>query len=94
MLDRDQLPLFFCGVMASKLQENAHKGAWWHCKPSWLLRRLETEVRELRRAVQRRAPAKELWREAADVGNFAAMVADVMEDRERRRGGGTFRIGA
>lgn len=78
-------------VMASMMQlaldKNSHKGTWSHCRPSWLLRRLETEVRELRRAVRKREPASRVWQEAADVANFAAMVADVVGDRQGKRRG-------
>lgn len=69
----------FAELMEQKLRENDAKGGWDRCTRGYLLRRLATETRELRAAVQRRTvDPVEVAREAADVANFCMMLADVM----------------
>ncbi len=73
----------FADAMEAKLKANDHKGGWKGCVPSWLLRRLAVEVRELTDAVKRRKegwPPGKIRGEAADVANFAMMIADVCGD--------------
>ena len=78
-------------AMERKLRENDHKGGWARDSPDALLYRLSEESGELRRAVMthgyfvRTRPGEPLEAaiklvvdEAADVCNFAAMVADVV----------------
>jgi hypothetical protein len=83
----------FAAVMQSKLAEpkNRHKGGWkgvdygpfgdgrghvWTESTEYLLRRLREEVDELEAALA--GDDKDLIAsEAADVGNFAMMIADV-----------------
>ena len=67
---------WFAERMEAELAENDHKRHWSSCTPGWLLKRLEDEVAELRRAVETGAPAARVISEAADVGNFAMMIAD------------------
>ena len=81
----------FAQEMERKLRENDHKGGWLECEPKWLLKRLRQEAGELERALEifaagdvgdmegeRKAAALErIRREAADVANFAMMIADV-----------------
>ena len=69
---------WFARLMEQKLSKNDHKGGWVGCTPSWLLRRLRAETNELARALKchKKAPAL-IAREAADVANFAMMIADV-----------------
>ena len=79
----------FAEAMEQKLKENDYKGGWSGCTPSWLLRRLRAEINELARALKhhKRTPAL-IAREAADVANFAMMIADVtggLADEIRRR---------
>ncbi len=75
----------FARVMERKLRENDHKGGWEDEDIEWLMERLTGEVAELSKALttpndgplseRRRRSAV---REAADVANFAMMVADVL----------------
>lgn len=76
----------FAEAMEAKLQKNDRKGGWRGCEPGWLLLRLVDEVGELAEAAlhlwRQRAGASEddrraVLAEAADVANFAMMVADV-----------------
>ena len=62
-------------VQREKLRYNRHKDHWRHYSPKQMLRRAETELRELRRAIEADKPAPDVWAEAADVANFVAMVA-------------------
>jgi hypothetical protein len=81
----------FADRMEQKLVENDYKGGWADDHWSGPLRRLREEVVELRRACVRlenaeddphASPATErerrriVGREAADVANFAMMIAD------------------
>lgn len=76
--------------MEAKLLENEHKGDWKHEPFTFLLNRMEEELQELRDAVMEslmeaieRANGEftdeertRIIREAADVANFAMMIAD------------------
>lgn len=77
----------FQGVMFEKLAANRHKGGWSQDTIARLLERLEGELVELRQALDTwsKAPpvtskeeeaARKVAREAADVANFAMMIAD------------------
>jgi hypothetical protein len=77
----------FAHLMESKLRENDHKGGWEHCDLDWLLKRLKEEAEEIagplplvhdlsRSRVERKELARAIGREAADVANFAMMIAD------------------
>lgn len=66
----------FAEAMQHELDENAHKGTWKGVAVSFLLTRLDDEVAELRQAVRSGSQA-EVLSEAADVGNFCLMIADV-----------------
>lgn len=85
----------FAKLMKQKLDENSHKPGWKKDRPVTLIGRLSEEMRELERAFDmystlptifaNRAEIKaafkeEIRREAADVANFAMMVADRMKD--------------
>lgn len=86
---RDEV-LWFAGEMERKLKANDHKGDWSNCTFGYLSRRLHQETKELSRALAafkalREGPgsdeaaadmAENLIREAADVANFAMMIAD------------------
>ncbi len=67
--------LAFADAMMRELEINAGKGSWSHESVGWLLRRLKQEVRELDRALKKGAPMGDVISEAADVGNFAMMIA-------------------
>lgn len=65
----------FADAMLRELEINAHKGGWEHESVGWLLRRMKQEVRELDRALKKGAPMGDVISEAADVANFAMMIA-------------------
>jgi NTP pyrophosphatase (non-canonical NTP hydrolase) len=79
----------FAALMERVLRDNDHKGGWQDCEPEWLLMRLRQEVAELDEAMQKGTIARrdesgrtsdwpaDIAREAADVANFAMMIADV-----------------
>ncbi len=70
----------FAQAMERKLREHddtrGHRG-WSSAQPDWIMVRLAEEVGELAKAVRLRRRAAALD-EAADVGNLAMMVADVL----------------
>lgn len=73
----------FAAAMERKLRENDYKGGWRHMAPKWLLKRLRQEVKELeRRLAEKTAKPKEIASEAADVANFAMMIADTAGELE------------
>jgi len=56
--------------MEKKLRENDYKKHWSNCDHQYLLNRLKEEVTELEK------PMWDVIEEAADVANFAMMIAD------------------
>lgn len=72
---------WFAEQMESKLRENDKKGGWDNCNIYWLIKRINEETNELLNAVDLHrdlGDAKEnIIREAADVANFAMMIADI-----------------
>lgn len=68
----------FAALMERKLKANDHKDHWEGAPMGYLLRRLKEEVEELERAVRSSNDAETIGGEAADVGNFAMMIADNM----------------
>jgi NTP pyrophosphatase (non-canonical NTP hydrolase) len=62
----------FAEAMELALRENDWKGHWRHCTGTYLFNRLRGEVNELSRATK----PEERLKEAADVANFAMMIAD------------------
>lgn len=79
----------FSVAMAERLRFNRNmrgKSGWEWMTPKQLLHRAEQELGELRRAVESEAPALDVVHEAADVGNFCAMLATVYEGRVARTG--------
>ena len=75
----------FARLMEDKLRENDHKPGWKDDSPDALFARLLQEAGELSRVILSHAfdsgPAEAhiLTREAADVANFAMMIADVVQ---------------
>ncbi len=59
--------------MILKLRTNSTRPHWEHTQGAFLFARLREEVIELLHAVER---GEDSWQEAADVANFAAMIAD------------------
>jgi NTP pyrophosphatase (non-canonical NTP hydrolase) len=66
----------FASLMEQKLQENDYNGGWDICSTCWLGARLVEEVGELLIAISESHCPDEIKREAADVANFAMMLAD------------------
>lgn len=73
----------FAAAMESKLLAYGHKGGWRSDTPEALLVRLTQEVDELRVAIRTLAPSEQIEGAAADVANFAMMVADVCKTRSK-----------
>ena len=65
--------MVFC---EQKLRENEHNGHWTNCEMSYLTKRLYDEFAELRRAIDKKASQETIFRECADIANFAMMIAD------------------
>ena len=61
--------------MEERLKENDHKGGWLTCSFEYLVRRLREEVDELDTALNWDSSDDPIA-EAADVANFAMMIAD------------------
>lgn len=60
--------------MAREMDENSHKDGWDEMSVRRLLVRAEQEMGELRRAIENGKPFEDVRSEAADVGNFLAML--------------------
>ena len=69
----------FADAMEERLAANDHKPGWIGDSPHALLARLREEATELQVVLNSSAtPGREtILREAADVANFAMMIADV-----------------
>ena len=66
----------FADAMEARLRANDHKGGWQRCSIDWLLARLIQEAGELAEEVIAEITEKGVLYEAADVANFAMMIAD------------------
>lgn len=64
--------------MQIKLAQHSDRGHWRQSKLRFLLARLREEVDELADEVN--GMRYDVWSEAADVANFAAMIADKVTD--------------
>lgn len=67
--------LTFAQVMETKLRKSDSKGGWKDCNAVYLVKRLKQELQELEEALAV-GSSQEIAREAADVANFAMMIAD------------------
>jgi NTP pyrophosphatase (non-canonical NTP hydrolase) len=72
---------WFAEQMENKLKENDKKGGWDDCNIYWLIQRIREETNELLSAVNLNrdlgATKENIIGEAADVANFAMMIADI-----------------
>lgn len=68
---------WFAKRMEAKLRENDHKGGWQDCSLDWLIERLFQEANELWRTINHPSTFEMVIYEAADVANFAMMIADI-----------------
>ena len=73
--------LEFAGVMQKKLDENSHKGGWEGCDNSYLFKRLNQEIKEMKTAIKKNKNRHMVIRECADIANFAMMIADNYEQQ-------------
>ena len=69
-----ELPLLLATAMNAKLRDNKHKTGWQLLSKRTLLFRISKEMKELKKALDRRAPLAEVVSEAADVANYLAML--------------------
>ena len=69
----------FALVMERKLNKNIHKGHWGGCTKQYLMTRLSQEKKELSAALKS-GDEKLIAEEAADVANFAMMIAENFGD--------------
>lgn len=67
---------WFAEQMEARLRENDYKEGWLGEDDAWLLERLEGEAIELGEAMERGYQHDAVIHEAADVANFAMMIAD------------------
>ena len=65
----------FVARMEAKLQANTHKDHWSEVSVEYLLDLLRREYKELSDAIKHSSP-QEIANEAADIANFAMMIAD------------------
>lgn len=75
----------FAETMEAELRENDHKGGWLEMSTGALMERLVEETDELRDALHEGATLDDIMAEAADVANFAMMIADVCKHRLAQR---------
>ena len=68
--------LEFAVIMQEKLDANDHKDHWSTMSLQYLFTRLAQETGELSRANKKKLHPDQIDREAADVANFAMMIAD------------------
>lgn len=89
----------FALEMERRLRANDHKGdtGWREESDAWLFEALQLEVKELEKAIDVYMPNKRRCRqiihEAADVANFAMMIADVIDGYMKAELQGTDRAG-
>lgn len=76
----DKKVLQFSGVMIEKLTKNNHKPGWKYESLQALIGRMKDEVEELEKTVTdspSRGYRNRIILEAADIANYAMMVADI-----------------
>lgn len=79
--------MWFAKLMEAKLRENDHKKHWSEMDLEYLETRLEQEKQELEQALIAKsmgAPGELAAWEAADVGNFAMMIAEIAMGIEKK----------
>ncbi|HEX9908628.1 MAG TPA: hypothetical protein VGB78_09240 [Thermoplasmata archaeon] len=86
----------FAEAMELELMKHDDRTGWKQCKVEWLLKRLREETDELEATLRDKNPNGKITRvkeEAADVGNFAMMIADVIKEDWVRRSAQKIRLG-
>lgn len=77
----------FARLMETKLRENDHKKHWSEIPVEQLMTRIQQELFEMHDAITDKEPGINVAKEAADVANFAMMVAEKamgIETKSRR----------
>lgn len=67
---------WFAEKMEHTLKRNDRKGGWNDCQWEYLVDRLLGEFHELRASLEAGDNPEDIIHEAADVANFAMMIAD------------------
>lgn len=78
----------FAEAMELELMKHDDRPGWKECDVQWLLKRLREETDELEATLKDKNPNGKISRikeEAADVGNFAMMISDVIKEDWLRR---------
>lgn len=73
---RSKITMFF-DAMIYKLRVNAHKGAWENINLYDAINFLHGEISELMEAIDEGGNTTELVLEAADIANFALIIANI-----------------
>ncbi len=76
MKKREEVKMF-ANAMERQLQYNDHKEHWSNFPQEYLFQRLLEEVSELYEAMNEGLDGEDMLDEAADVANFAMMIADI-----------------
>jgi hypothetical protein len=77
---------WFASQMEKHLRRNNDKGGWLECDQGYLLTRLHEEMNELEFALEEGHPGI-IIHEAADVANFAMMLADRVRPTKKGKPG-------
>lgn len=72
---------WFAEMMELNLKSNDHKGGWLSDSSKALLKRLKEETKELGDVIKNYTSFSQIIEEAADVANFAMMIADLAGKR-------------
>lgn len=75
--------VMFAIEMENKMRINDHKPGWRHYTQSYLAGKLVEEVSELLLAIENGKSDEDIIQEAADVSNFAMMIADVVMEKRK-----------
>lgn len=73
---RSKITMFF-DAMVYKLRVNAHKGAWENINLTDAIGFMQGEISELMQAIDEGGNTTELVLEAADIANFALIIANI-----------------
>jgi len=66
----------FAESMEARLVEHEYKGGWQECSIDFLISQLRLNVAHLQIAIHAGASKERLIKQAADVANYAMMIAD------------------
>lgn len=71
----------FSWLMTKELMKHLDRPGWKHEPIPYLIRRLNEELAELSKAIWEEQPKEVVEKEAAHVGSFAMMIADVYRQK-------------